>query len=258
MAKDFPEGQFEEGQEMSFWEHLEELRKRIILAVVGIVIACIITGIFSDQIMQYILLFPAAHTSPPIKLINLKPYGFLAIYMQVILIAGVILSLPFSLFQFWKFIAPGLKSNERRWVRWITFYTSLCFLTGIAFAFFVALPSMLTFFAGFTPNTQVENQWSINEYLSTVVGAIVTGGIIFELPMVCFFLGKLGILSPTFMRRYRRHAIVVILIIAALVTPTPDPLTQLIFAFPLWFLYEISIFVVGMARRKRDAARAIA
>jgi len=238
---------------MSFWDHLEELRKRIILAVVGIIVACIITGIFSDEIMKGLLL-PAAHTNPPVKIINLRPYGFLAIYMQVILIAGVILSLPFTLYQFWRFVAPGLKANERRWVRWITFYTSLCFLAGIAFAFFVALPSMLTFFAGFTPSSQVDNVWSINEYLSTIVGAITTGGIIFELPMVCFFLGKIGILTPSFMRHYRRHAIVVILIVAALVTPTPDPLTQLIFAFPLWFLYEVSIFVVAAARKKKVAA----
>lgn len=131
-------------------------------------------------------------------------------------------------------------------------FHDILFPSGLAFAFFVALPYMLSFFAGFTPSDQVQNQWSINEYLGTVVGAMLTGGIIFELPMVSFFLGKLGILTPTFMRHYRRHAIVIILIVAAIVTPTPDPVTQLLFALPLWVLYEISIFVVAMAKRQRD------
>src|SRR5579883_1476357 len=205
--------------EMSFWEHIEELRKRIFLMAIGVVVGCLIAGVFSDQIMKYFLLLPASHTNPPIKLINLKPYGYITIYMQVILIAGIILSLPFTLYQFWQFIAPGLYQHERKWIKWITFFTTFCFLSGLAFAFFVALPYMLNFFAGFTPSDQVQNQWSINEYLGTVVGAMLTGGIIFELPMVSFFLGKLGILTPAFMRHYRRHAIVVILIVAAIVTP---------------------------------------
>lgn len=238
--------------EMSFWEHIEELRKRIFLVAIGVVIGCLIAGIFSDQIMKYFLLLPALHTKPQIKLINLKPYGYVTIYMQVILIAGIILTLPWTLYQFWQFIAPGLYVNERRWIKWITFFTTFCFLAGISFAFFVVLPTMLSFFAGFTPSDQVQNQWSINEYLGTVIGAMVTGGIIFELPMVCFFLAKLGLLTPTFMRHYRRHAIVVILIVAAIVTPTPDPITQLLFAIPLYVLYEISILVVAMAKKKRD------
>lgn len=244
--------------EMSFWEHIEELRKRIFYMVFGVLAGCLIAGVFSDQIMKYFLLLPAAHTSPPIKLINLKPYGYVTIYMQVILIAGMIISLPFTLYQFWQFIAPGLYERERKWIKWITFFTTFCFLSGLAFAFFVALPSMLSFFAGFTPSNQVENQWSINEYLGTVVGAMLTGGIIFELPMVSFFLAKLGILTPTFMRHYRRHAVVAILIIAAVVTPTPDPITQLLFAIPLYVLYEISIFVVAMAKKKRDEKKAAA
>src|SRR5690348_14354562 len=157
MAEDPSQVQTEEPvHEMSFWEHIEELRKRIFMVAIGIVLACIITGIFSDQIMNYVLLLPAKHTSPPIKLINLKPYGYLAIYMQVILISGLILSLPFTLYQFWLFIAPGLHTHERKWIKWITFFTTFCFLAGVAFAFFIALPSMLTFFAGFTPSDQVQ------------------------------------------------------------------------------------------------------
>lgn len=233
-------------------EHLEELRKRIVLAVIGLVVGSIITGYFSDEIMKYILLYPATHTTPAIKLVNLKPYGYLTIYMQVILISGGIVGLPWILYQFWAFIAPGLKEGERKWIMWITFFTAFSFLAGIAFAFFVALPSMLNFFSAFTPSDVVENKWSIGEYLGTVIGAILTGGIIFELPMLCFFLGKIGILTPAFMRHYRRHAIVVVLIAAAVITPTPDPVTQMIFAVPLWLLYEISIFVVAYAKKGRD------
>lgn len=234
-------------------EHLEELRRRLIFAVLGVVVGCIISAFFADEIMKFILLYPAAHTTPPIKLINLKPYGYLTIYMQVILISGAIIALPYVLYQFWLFIAPGLHEHERRWTRWITFFTSFSFLVGIAFAFFVALPNMLNFFSAFTPSDVVENKWSISEYLSTVTGAIITGGLIFELPMLCFFLGKIGILTPQFMRKYRRHSIVVVLIAAAIITPTPDPLTQLIFAVPLYILFEVSIFVVAYARKGRDA-----
>ncbi len=239
-------------REMSFMEHLSELRNRIVWAVAGVVVGCVITGIFSDEIMRYFLLYPAAHTVPPIKLINLKPYGYLTIYMQVILITGLIIALPWVLYQFWLFIAPGLHPNERRWVRWITFFTTFCFIAGIAFAFFVLLPYMLNFFAAFTPSDTVENKWSLSDYLSTVIGAIVSGGIVFELPMVAYFLGRLGLLTPAFMRHYYRHAIVVIVIAAAIITPTPDPLTCALFALPLVLLYEISIHVVAMARRARE------
>jgi sec-independent protein translocase protein TatC len=239
-------------QEMSFMDHLTELRKRILLAVVGVAVGCVITGVFSDEIMRYFLLYPAAHTSPPIKLINLKPYGYLTIYMQVILITGLIVALPWVLLQFWLFVAPGLHPRERRWIRWITFFTTFCFVAGLAFAFFIVLPYMLSFFAAFTPSDILENQWSISEYLSTVIGAIISGGIVFELPMAAYFLGRLGILTPPFMRHYYRHAIVVIVIAAAIITPTPDPLTCALFALPLMLLYEVSIHVVALARRQRD------
>src|SRR2546430_12410353 len=126
--------EIESAREMSFMEHFEELRRRLIFAVLGVVVGCVITGIFADQIMSWVLLYPAAHTHPPIKLVNLKPYGYLTIYMQVILISGLIVALPHVLYQFWLFIAPGLHTHERRWTKWITFFTTLCFLLRIGFA----------------------------------------------------------------------------------------------------------------------------
>jgi len=128
--------------------------------------------------------------------------------------------------------------------------TTMCFLSGVAFAYFLMLPYMLQFFAVFG-TSNITNMISITEYMSFVLQLILLSGLVFELPMVAYFLGRFGIMTPAFMRHYRRHAIVVILIVAAVVTPTTDPITMSVFALPMFILYEISIWVAGLAARKR-------
>jgi sec-independent protein translocase protein TatC len=235
--------------EMGFLEHLEELRWRIIKSIIGIVIGSIICGIFIEWIMNEVLLAPAKHTNPPLVLINLKPYGQLILYMEVIIVGGLIVSIPNIFYQFWKFIEPGLLPSESRYISWVVFFSSVCFLGGSVFAYYVILPTALRFFASFG-TTEISNNIAINEYFSFIISVIITSGIVFELPMVSYFLSKLGILTPKFMKRYRRHAIVVILIIAGMITPGPDVTSQILLAIPLFLLYEISIIISKFAQKK--------
>ena len=192
---------------------------------------------------------------PPIKLQNLKPFGQVFLYMEVAIAGGIILSIPNLLYQLWAFIAPGLLPHERRYIRSIVAFSSLCFLSGISFAYFVIIPSAMSFFAGFgTP--EIENDLAIGEYMSFIISVMLAAGVVFELPMVSWFLSRLGILTPAFMRKYRRHAIVIIFILAAVLTPGTDPVSQLLLGIPLVILYEISIWVSGWAARSREKASA--
>lgn len=236
---------------MTFLEHLEELRWRIIKAILGVVAGAIICGIFIDWIMNYFLLLPATKTNPPLTLINLKPYGQILLYMEVILVGGIILSIPNILFQLWKFIEPGLLPQEKSYISWIVFYSSLCFFAGIAFAYFIMLPTSLKFFASFGTQA-ISNNIAVNEYFSFIISVMLTAGIVFELPMVSFFLSRIGILTPKFMRKYRKHAIIIILILAGILTPSPDITSQLLLGVPLLILYEISIFISVVAQKKRN------
>ena len=238
-------------KEMSFLDHLEELRIRIIRAVLGLLVATIICGLFSDWIINEAILRPSRSTNPPLTLINTIPYGQITFYMVVIIVAGIILCSPWILYQLWKFIQPGLLMKEQKYIWWIVFFTTFCFLAGVAFAYFIMLPYMLQFFSTFG-TAGIANMISITEYMSFVLQLILISGLIFELPMVSYFLARLGILTPRFMRRFRRHAVVVILILAAIVTPTTDPFTMGVFALPMFLLYELSIGIAAIAKRKRE------
>ncbi len=240
-------------REMHFLDHLEELRWRIIKALGGIVVAAIFCAIIAPWLVEDVLLRPVLQATPPLSLINLKPYGKVLVYMQVVLLGGFILSIPIILYQFWKFIEPGLYPHERRYIFWIVAFSSLCFFLGVAFSYFILLPITLQFFAGFG-TTAIENTIAINEYMSFVLRIMLAAGIVFEMPMVSFFLSRLGILTPAFMRHYRRHAYTVLLIIAALITPA-DIVSLMILAVPLLLLYEFSIFISHIAMKKREIAQ---
>jgi sec-independent protein translocase protein TatC len=236
-----------EEKDMGFLDHLGELRTRVIWAFVGLLVGCVIAGVFIQDIVSYVLLQPAvAHG---LKLQNLKPFGQPMMYFKLIFIIGIIISFPFMLYQLWRFIAPGLYVNERSWARVITFFTSLCFLTGVAFSYFVMIPSMLNFAANFGTK-DIINNIDINEYLGFIGMIILAAGLLFEMPMVVFVLSRFGLVTPKLLRKYRRHSIVLILILAAVITPTPDPISQLIFAAPLFILYELSIIVSKFAAKK--------
>ena len=245
-----------EEREMTFLDHLEELRWRVVKAVGGILVSIVVCTIFSDWLVNEVIIRPSRITNPPLNLINTVPYGQITFYMMTVVVAALIASSPWILYQIWKFVQPGLLPRERKYISGIVFSTTFCFLAGVSFAYFIMLPYMLQFFASFgTPG--IQNLISVSEYISFVLQLILLSGLIFELPMVSYFLARLGILTPAFMRHYRRHSIVVILIIAAVVTPTTDPFTMSVFAIPMLLLYEISIMVAALAQRRRTAAKSV-
>jgi sec-independent protein translocase protein TatC len=243
------EGENSEGNdvEMSFLDHLEELRWRLIYAAIGIVIGAIVAWIFIDPLVDVILLKPARDAGAELQ--NLRPFGQLFLFVQVAIIIGVVASLPNLFYQLWKFISPALKKNERKYILSIVIFSSLCFLSGIAFAYFVMLPLAMKFAAQFGSEA-IKNEFAIDEYMSIIISVMLAAGCVFELPMVSFFLSKLGILTPAFMKKYRRHAIVIILVLAAILTPGADPVSQVILAVPLVLLYELSIFISKISVKK--------
>ena len=227
-------------KEMSFLDHLEELRWQVVKAAAAYLVAVILCSYFADFIVQEILMKPLREVG--LKAQVLSPYGIVLLYMEAVMICALIIGMPAILFFVWKFIAPGLLPKERRYISRIVFFTSFCFFAGVAFAYFVLIPTALTFFSTFGVKN-IELNVSIDHYISFILTMLLGSGLVFELPMVSYFLTKLGFLTPPFMRHYRRHAIIAILIIAAVVTPTPDMVTQVLMAAPMLLLYEVSIWV---------------
>ncbi|RMF33395.1 MAG: twin-arginine translocase subunit TatC [Chlorobiota bacterium] len=238
-------------REMGFLDHLDELRRRIISGLAGIVVASIGVSFFINEIVERILLRPAIEAG--LRLQNLRPFGQAFLYFKLIFICGFIIGFPWVLWNLWRFVAPGLYEHERRWARQITVWTSICFLAGVVFAYFGMIPSMMAFARSFG-SAQIENIIDVNEYLGFFATVILASGLIFELPMIMYVLARAGIVTPQFLSTYRRHAVIVILIIAAVLTPTPDPINQLFFATPLYILYELSIVISKFAVKRRTVA----
>ena len=233
-------------REMTFLEHLEELRWRIIYALIGLVVGTIVCWVFVDFLVVDVLLKPAKDNG--LLLQNLKPFGQLFLYFQVALVGGVILSLPNIFYQLWKFITPALRKRERKYILLIVFYSTISFLIGIAFAYFVMIPLAFKFIKQFGTEL-IKNEFAVDEYVSIIVSVILAAGCVFELPMISFFLTKLGILTPSFMKKYRRHAIIIIMVLAAFLTPGTDPVSQVVLAVPLVALYEISILISKLSQK---------
>jgi sec-independent protein translocase protein TatC len=240
-----------EGQGMSFLDHLEEIRWRLIKAGAAFLVVTILCAYYADFLVNVVLIGPLKHSGPDIVLQNLVPYGQLSLYMQVVLFSGFVLSFPVIVYQIWKFVEPGLHESERKASKFIILFISLCFFTGLAFGYFVFLPISLKFFAGFG-SSLIKNNIAVQDYVSFFLGTLLTAGIVFELPFISYILSKVGLLTPAFMRFYRKHAIVVMLIIAAIVTPSTDMVTQLVIAIPMILLYELSIFISADVQRKRN------
>lgn len=230
---------------MPFLDHLEELRHRLLKSIISIVFFSIIAYFFAKQVMK-ILLRPYPIDQ---KLIFLAPTEGFITYIKISIFVGIIVSLPVIFYQLWKFIAPGLYKKERRYIPIIVFFSTLFFLTGALFCYFIIIPYGLNFLLGFSAD-QLEPNIQIKEYLKFVTLLIFVFGIIFELPLLSFFLTKMEILTPEFMRTKRRYGIVTIFILAAILTP-PDVVTQLFLAGPLIILYEISIWVSKFAMPKK-------
>ena len=239
---------------MNFMGHLEEIRSRLVKSAIALVVVTAICANYSDFLVNDILIAPLTRSSKTLVLQNLVPYGQLSLYLQVVVFSAFIISFPFLAWQIWQFVAPGLHDNERKAGRFSILFISLSFFTGIGFGYFVFLPVTLQFFASFgTP--QIKNNISVQDYVSFFTGALLTAGLVFELPFIAYILSKIGLLTPAFMRFYRKHAIVFLLVVAAIVTPSTDIVTQLVIGVPMILLYELSILISAHVNRKNNALK---
>jgi sec-independent protein translocase protein TatC len=239
---------------MSFLEHLEELRKRIINACLGIAVGIALSFFFIQTIYDF-LTAPAIATLPEgSKLIYTQPTEAFSLYITISLISGAVFAAPFIMYQVWMFIAPGLYANEKRWVVPFVLFTTLGFLAGAAFNHYVAYPFIMIYFASFnTPNLTYMPQ--LREVFGLYVKMLLGLGVIFQMPTVVFFLAKVKIVSARFLITQFKYAMLIIFIVAAVVTPTGDPMTLLVFAAPMLGLYCLSIgiaWLVGPKSLKAD------
>ncbi len=237
-------------QEMPFLDHLEELRWRLLKSIISIFVMMVLCFLVSDQILD-VLLYPGQNIDPPVPLQVLKVQTVFIIKLEIALFAGIILSLPVIFYQFWNFLAPGLHLKERKILPAIVFASVACFLVGGMFAYFIIIPYALQFFLNLAP-ANIENNIALDFYIGFLLRLIIVFGVVFELPMLSFILTKFGILTPAFMRKYRRYAIVGAFILGAILTP-PDPTTQVFLALPIVILYEISIFISKVFSPKPDS-----
>jgi sec-independent protein translocase protein TatC len=233
---------------MPFLEHLEELRQRLLKAILSVVLFTIGSYFISKQLMK-ILVLPYPNKDE--KLIFLAPTENFMVHIKVALFAGIILSLPVIFYQLWKFVAPGLYKKEQKFVPMIVFFSTFSFLIGAIFCYFIIIPYGLNFLLNFNTE-QFEASIQIKEYLKFVTLLILVFGVIFELPLLSYFLTKMGIVTPEFLRAKRRYGIVTIFVFAAVLTP-PDVFTQVCLAVPLIILYEVSIWVSRWVSRKKES-----
>jgi sec-independent protein translocase protein TatC len=263
-------------KEMSFLQHLEELRWHIIRSILAVMILMIIAFIFKNFLFGTIILGPKSPgfitnrllcelggylntpalciNTKPLNLISIKMSGQITTHITVAMVTGLILAFPYILWEFWKFFRPALKPNEARYASGAVIAASGLFFIGVLFGYFMLAPLSIHFLSSYEVDPSVVNQINIRSYIGTLTSICMATGLVFELPIVTFFLTKIGIITPTFMRQYRKHAIVVIFIIAAIITP-PDVFSQTLVAIPLLILYEVSIFISAGVMRQKDKER---
>ncbi len=263
--------------EMSFLGHLEALRWHLFRAVVVVMSLALILFFFKEFLFDGVLLAPKnpnfityrllcqlsdklnlgddlCITTSPFILISTDISAQFTTHMWVAFIAGLVCGFPYVVWELWRFIKPALHEKERRYATGIVFYTSFLFLLGVMFGYYIITPMTVNFLGNYQVSAEVKNTITLDSFISTVTTMTLITGIVFELPIVVYFMTQVGILTPTFMRTYRRHAVVVILILAAVITPTSDATTLIMVALPLYFLYEVSIFVSAYVIRGKSKA----
>lgn len=261
--------------EMSFLDHLEELRWLLVRSTVAVLTLAVVAFFFSDFIFDEIIFGPKDPNfityhwfCEASKLFGAGEEGFcnqqitfdvqsrvmsgqFNAHMWTSVTAGFILAFPFILWELWKFISPALYEKERKNAKIFLAISSFLFFLGVLFGYFIITPLSINFLAGYQVSSQIHNDIDLDSYISLIRSTTLSCGLVFELPIVMFFLSKLGLVTPTFLRKYRKHAAVVILIIAAIVTP-PDIVSQVIVTIPLLILYELSIFIsAGVLKAKQ-------
>ena len=262
--------------EMTFIDHLEELRTHIIRSVIAILIAAIVIFIYKDFVFDEIVAGPInknfvtyralcdfshwAHMGdalcmPPVT-VSMQSTTFGGQFLGSItmaLVGGIIIAFPFIFWEFWRFVRPALKEKEAKNTRFVIFWVSFFFFTGAAFGYFFLGPFTFNFLAGFQLGTQkmIVTIPTFSDYIDNLTNIMLGCGLAFELPVLAFILTKIGLITPAFLKKTRKYAIIVILILAAFITPSPDWMSQMIVFIPLWLLYELSIIVSSRVAKKQ-------
>jgi sec-independent protein translocase protein TatC len=259
--------------EMSFLDHLEELRWLLVRSSFAIVIMAIVTYTFSDFIFDDIIFGPT-HTDfityrffcevaqafgvtgdicvneLPFTIQNTSMEGQINVFIWTCISAGFILAFPYILYELWKFISPALYEKEKKGAIGFIVISSILFFLGVIFGYFVIVPLSINFVATFTVSDIVKNEFNLESYIGMIKTSVIAAGLFFELPIIVYFLTKLGLITPDFLRKYRKYAIVILLIVSAIVTP-PDVVSQIVVAIPMLIIYEASIFLSVFVEKKR-------
>lgn len=247
---------------MPFLDHLEEFRWAVIRSFVGIGVAIVVCAFFSKFIIDSILLGPAKSSffiyslfgmeAEDLQLLNRTITGQFFAHIGTIAAVGIVVGSPAIVYNLWRFIEPGLYPNEKSGMKFSTVFATFFFISGILFGYLIITPLALQFFANYQISESIANQFDITRYFSMVTFWAFGAGVLFELPVVIYFLSKLGIVTPEALRKYRRIAVVGVLVAGAVFTP-PDPVSQILVALPLFLLYEGSIHISAFVNRRREA-----
>lgn len=251
--------------EMSFLDHLEDLRWLLVRSTIGILASAVLVFFISDYIFDEVIFGPTnanfisykllcdvttffgsdaslCITEIPFYVQNTEMEGQISILIWICITGGFIVSFPFVLWQIWKFIKPALYQKERQSALMFIFSASLLFFAGVLFGYYVIVPLSVHFFATFTVSSVIKNEFNLSSYIGLIKTSVIACGLLFELPIIIYFLSKMGLVTPVFLKTYRKHALVIILIAAAIVTP-PDVISQIIVTIPLMLIYELSILI---------------
>jgi sec-independent protein translocase protein TatC len=266
-------GKKPEQAEMSFLDHLEELRWHIVRSAAAIFLFAIIAFIMKEFIFDVIILHPRLPdfwtnrmfaklgdlvgseavkiNQVPLKMQSINIAGQFSTHIMVSIIAGFIVASPVVFYEFWKFIKPALKDNEKRHAGGAVFFTSILFMMGILFGYYLIVPLSIHFLGTYQVSSDVENMINLRSYISSVTSISLAAGVVFLLPIFSYFLSKVGIITPELMKTYRKHSYVIMLLLSAIITP-PDIFSQIMVVFPLVFLYEIGIMISRSVVKKRE------
>ena len=260
-----------DNSEMSFFSHIDVFRKYFIRSIIAVMLFAIVAYFFKDFIFDTIIFSPKeadfitnklfCQLSEQIKFVNIcinqEKLDVINIYLGgqfkahilISFIVGLLIAFPFVVAQFWAFIKPALKKNERKSFRGIVFFISLLFSVGVFFGYFLIVPLATNFLSSYTISEEISNQIHFSSYISILATISLSTGLIFELPVIVFFLSKIGLLTPKIMKKYRKHAIVIFFILSAIITP-PDVFSQLLISIPLIILWELSIIISRRVSKK--------
>lgn len=243
---------------MTFWDHLDVLRSSVIRMAVAVMVLGVAAFCLKDLLFS-VVLAPRSSEFVTYQLLGIKAFQIslmntglteqFMIHMRTAIYAGVLLASPYILYELFRFVSPGLYHNERRYAVWIVGAAYVMFLMGTLVNYFVVFPLTVRFLGTYQVSPDVANMLTLQSYIDTLLGMSLVMGVVFELPVVCGLMGRMGLINSQMMAQFRRHAVVAILVIAAIITPTTDVFTLFVVALPIYLLYELSIQIVRITKR---------